>query len=796
MTHIYDLTIQRGLLFLIIFTPLALGCIYPWGIALMECVVLCMALAWLFTLLHTGRVRLVCTPFNLPILLFFGLVGLQLLPLPPTVLYWLSPYTYSLYQQTLAGWPDHDPLPLVSRQAVSQQPTSQQTDQSPALFSQGQRLSEESVEGRDDLGVAYTSRWRPLSVYPHATRAALALALTYAVVFLIAVNTLRSWKQLNRLVLTLLSVGGVVAVLGLLQKVSGATKHYWFWESASGAPFGPYMNYDQFASYMTMVLPMGLGYLWGQLLQADQGDRMTGWGWRERLVAVVGARHGWLLLLALALVNMAAVLIFTASRGAIVGFLSALLFFTLLVGWSRRGGHHLALMGLMLAFCVLAYALWLGIDHVWQRFLEIDDGVSGRTAIWSGTLELIDKFPLLGTGLGTYMHGVRRYNVAVGELGHAHNEYLQLLAEAGVGGLLLVVGGLGWFCWRTLQHWFSRHDPEVLGIVLGGLSSGLATGIHSIIDPNFHVPANAFLFSVILALTSVAVHIRQHQGQSVVVFRTSELRLPRRLRLAMHPLALALTLALALGIGKSFAADHKAAQAARLAKEGQDIVALEAVAEQREQVVALAPLAPNNAHYHYQLGQAYDSLMQAQRSSDPVRALVAGVQAMVEYREAILRNPTSNYPYAAWGWALDNARQLATRVAEHRLPIATSDGLGGKYLAYVIAQLTEHPDSAAQWAQHLVQLATYLDPTDAFAHYSAGLYALQQWETLGSEERMRVVQHLRSAVRLAPQTYYASEVIQAVWKRTQDREFVQALARGTSEEARWRSDGGKIAGGR
>jgi hypothetical protein len=79
---------------------------------------------------------------------------------------------------------------------------------------------------------------------------------------------------------------------------------------------------------------------------------------------VVGVRHGWLLLLVLALVNVAAVLIFTASRGAIVGFLSSLLFFTLLVGWSRRGERHLAMVGLMLALCVFAYALWLGIDHV------------------------------------------------------------------------------------------------------------------------------------------------------------------------------------------------------------------------------------------------------------------------------------------------------------------------------------------------------------------------------------------------------------------------------------------------
>src|SRR5438309_784038 len=85
MTPICDLTIQGGLLCLIIFTPLAFGSVYPWGIALMEGMVLCMALAWVFKLLHTGRLQVVRTPLNLPILLFLGLIGLQLLPLPPIV---------------------------------------------------------------------------------------------------------------------------------------------------------------------------------------------------------------------------------------------------------------------------------------------------------------------------------------------------------------------------------------------------------------------------------------------------------------------------------------------------------------------------------------------------------------------------------------------------------------------------------------------------------------------------------------------------------------------------------------
>ena len=93
-----------------------------------------------------------------------------------------------------------------------------------------------------------------------------------------------------------------------------------------------------------------------------------------------------------------------------------------------------------------------------------------------------------------------------------------------------------------------------------------------------------------------------------------------------------------------------------------------------------------------------------------------------------------------------------------------------------------------------MQTATHLDPIAAVTHYSAGLYALQQWETLPAAERARVVQQLRRAVQLEPK--YATVILPALWERTQDRELVQALARGTSEEARWRIDGGKIAGGR
>ena len=786
MTPICDLTIQGGLLFLIIFTPLAYGSVYPAGIALMQCTVLCMALAWVLKLLHTERLQVVRTPLNLPILLFLGLIGLQLLPLPPLVLYVISPHTYGLYQQTLAGWPDHDPLPLVPRHAVSQQLMAQPTGKAPSLSSQEQGLSESSVEDRDNPGVAYTSRWRPLTLYPHATWAELALAFTYAAVFLIVVNNMQSQAQLNRLLLTLVSVGGVLAVFWLLQKVSGTEKIYWFWQRSWGSsPFGPYVNRNHFAGYMAMVLPLGLGWLWGQLVQDNKGDRIAGWRWREQLAAVVGGRNGLLLLLTLALANMAAALIFSASRGGIVSCISSLLFFTLLVSLSRRGERHFAVAGLVLAAFVLAYALWLGIDHVLQRFMDINfEGGDERIAYWSATLGLSGEFPLLGTGLGTYIHAFRKYSPIVEQVivDHAHNDYLELLAEAGTVGFLLVVGGLGWFCWRMLKHWFTRRAPEVLGIVLGGLTSVLAIGIHSLVDFNLHIPANAFLLSVILGLTCVAVHMRQ-QRQSVVVFRVMELRLPRPLRLTMRPLALGLTLALALGIGRSCAAERQATLAKRMERGARDIAVLETVAEQWTKVVALDS---DNADYRYRLGSTYESLMQAMRSSEAVRALDAGIQAMVEYRAAILQNPTSSHPYLAWAWTLDSMTWLAASVAKKRLHSATRDDLGGHRLSYVIAQLTQYPDGAAQWSQQLAQIATHLAPTAAFAHYSAGMYALQQWETLPGEERTRVVQQLRSALLLEPK--YANDIVEALWEWTQDKDLVEALARGTSEEALWRGN--------
>ena len=128
-TLLCDKAIEGGLLFLIIFTPLAFGTVHIWSITVMELLVAFLVMLWMIkslniqrlkgdylinynrdaggqVLLSCSRLGLVKTPLNIPILLFIALVVFQLTPLPPSALKLISPGTYQLYSETLPhAWP-------------------------------------------------------------------------------------------------------------------------------------------------------------------------------------------------------------------------------------------------------------------------------------------------------------------------------------------------------------------------------------------------------------------------------------------------------------------------------------------------------------------------------------------------------------------------------------------------------------------------------------------------------------------------------------------------------------------
>jgi hypothetical protein len=66
-----------------------------------------------------------------------------------------------------------------------------------------------------------------------------------------------------------------------------------------------------------------------------------------------------------------------------------------------------------------------------------------------------------------------------------------------------------------LRMWVSRRHPEIKPVVLGVLTAVFAAAFHSFFDFSLRIPANAFLFIILLALgLKVVTHKHEFANES------------------------------------------------------------------------------------------------------------------------------------------------------------------------------------------------------------------------------------------------------------------------------------------
>jgi len=147
----------------------------------------------------------------------------------------------------------------------------------------------------------------------------------------------------------------------------------------------------------------------------------------------------------------------------------------------------------------LAYSAWIGIGPVVERFNALRHGGFSdevRIPIWRDSIEIIREYPLLGTGLGTYRWASLHYQTSGLRLiyEHAHNDYLEFASEIGLPATLFFFGSLWILAAKLMIAGASSRsvDAVVAAGCAGALSSLL---IHSAVDFNFQIPANAFVFA-------------------------------------------------------------------------------------------------------------------------------------------------------------------------------------------------------------------------------------------------------------------------------------------------------------
>lgn len=355
--------------------------------------------------------------------------------------------------------------------------------------------------------------WLPLSVSPADTRRGLAFLAAALLAHLAAATALAPCGARARFLRGLSLLGLAFSLIGLVQLARGSTLIYGVFEphEGGGSIFGPFVNRNNFAGYMLMVIPASLSVFAGALehaARAAKGEK----GWR-RAVQVLDTPAGTALIAwALPVLVGTAALLATHSRGGLLAFLGSLAL--LAVRLPRTGTLWLA--GLAVATTLSG----LGLERIEDRFARVSTESLTRTLVWKDSLERSRAFRAAGTGFDTYSaalasaspwslplgatpwpgggsplevlgpRGGRRSPAATGGrfwYREAHNDYLQVLIETGIPGLMLAL----WAAVAALRA--VRADPWLLAALTGVL-------LQEFVDFGLQIPALGLLFVTIAAL--------------------------------------------------------------------------------------------------------------------------------------------------------------------------------------------------------------------------------------------------------------------------------------------------------
>lgn len=335
------------------------------------------------------------------------------------------------------------------------------------------------------------------------TREALVKFITYFIIFAVGgalfSGARRSWWRG-------LAVGITVYVFAMsffavIQNLSDPTRIFWVVKPRSGYIFGPYIYHNAYAGLLELLLPMVAGVV----LYFESG-------WLPRLMA------GLTVLLGLSSVVMA------GSRGGTASIIvEAIIFLVIFLMRDQRSRRPLVLVQIS-AFVAIAglVAVWMIPDIAATRFARFFDSpdvsYSDRKQMTLDAVRMFRDHALTGVGLGNFETVYPQYQRFVTDLnvGHAHNDYAELLAETGILGAALTLAGLAIFyleavcrnplLWSRKQVNVTADRTRRPGVAdwlpLSAMVGCTGLLFHSYIDFNMHIPANAAWFAFMAALAT------------------------------------------------------------------------------------------------------------------------------------------------------------------------------------------------------------------------------------------------------------------------------------------------------
>jgi O-antigen ligase len=464
----------------------------------------------------------------------------------------------------------------------------------------------------------------------YVARQELLRVLTYFFLFFAIVNNLHGKEHTRIIVFVLISLAMLISFYAIYQFVANSDQVWHVLKPYPHRGSGTYICPNHLAGFLEMLVPLGLAYtLAGRL---------------EPLARVF--------LTYATLVIFAGIAVTVSRGGWISTALASILLFAIL---STHRTHRLP--ALVLLICILGGCLILvpksnffrkrGAQLFQQGRLDDD----ARFSLWRPAVQIWRDHPWWGAGPGHFDYRFRNYRPESIQLqpDRAHNDFLNTLADWGLLGTALVVAAWTLLARGVIKTWpFVRGAFRELGeskrsnkfaLVLGASCGLVAILIHSTVDFNMHIPANAILAISLMALLSS--HLR---------FSTDKYWL--KVRPWMKVLATVVFL-----IGLTYVATQGLRQASELVWLNRASQAPNNSPEMVRLLTRAWEIEPRNPDTPYRIGEALR--IQSQEGGRHYLGTEAdnyedlANRAFVWFARSAKLNPWNGYSFLRQGWCLD-----------------------------------------------------------------------------------------------------------------------------------------------
>ena len=372
---------------------------------------------------------------------------------------------------------------------------------------------------------ALKGQWLAFASYVYPVRMSLIRWIVYGLFFLNLVQTFNSRKRIEKAILLIIFLGVLESLYGIVQTYSGSEHMLWAKKPYYiGDVTGTYDNRNHFAGLMEMgiVLTAAFACVFASQRTSGASPHLQKSGFKAQILSFFSSDGLFTkrILILFAGVVMGVGLILAKSRGGILAAAAALLVLGLFF-LVRRDLRRKGIVILVLFLITSVYALSAGLDKAVERFRGMNVDYQFRSQIVQDSVKMFFDYPVAGVGVGNFRYAYPKYQspeFARLSMVYAHNDWIQLLAEGGAVGMVLMLSGMGYYLFFVIRKCRRRHNP--FAVCLGGASLAIlvAMAIHAWSDFNLRIPANTLILGATLAIGLCALHLEEGRRHDTMTY--------------------------------------------------------------------------------------------------------------------------------------------------------------------------------------------------------------------------------------------------------------------------------------